>query len=537
MKNKWRQYLLLAVILGVSVALRFFGIKWGLPNSLHAYSYHPDEFLTVGAAFIALTSFFPRFYNYPSLYIYLSAIAIYFAMLSGLMTNAADPYICARSMSAAMGVASVALTYWSATKLFSEDDHPSNIGMLAALILCIAPMHVQHSHFATVDVPSTLFIAACLGFSGLVLKRGAWRDYILCAVMAGLAAGTKYNAGLVIFSLIAAHFLGSKDRNAGFRRLISAMGCAIAAFIASTPGIIFRWSEFAHSFLYEVAHTSSGHGLVFAGTGNGFVYTFASSLWYGLGPALAILFAASAIYALCKLGKKSLTILAFVLPYYALISISQVRFARYSLPLFPAAAILIGWMACDIFRRIPKHIRWAWVAMLTVSLAGTLIYTIALDRQFVIPDPRDRAARWIFANIPKHSNIGMIDLPWFYSPPYSKTVGLGTVQQRSFAAKKMPYIQTPISNSINPLPKWCVITDYEALDALRLRNIESLSSDNAAQARRIQKDIAQIRQHYRLLKTFSNELTAFGICFGSTQSMPHDMRYQSPTIRIYEIKK
>ena len=54
-------------------------------------------------------------------------------------------------------------------------------------------------------------------------------------------------------------------------------------------------------------------------------------------PALAILFVGAAVYGVYRLDRRALTILAFALPYYALISISQVRFARYSLPLFPAA--------------------------------------------------------------------------------------------------------------------------------------------------------------------------------------------------------
>jgi len=175
----------------------------------------------------------------------------------------------------------------------------------------------------------------------LVLMRGTWRDYLLCGVMAGLAAGTKYNAGLVVLSLIAAHFLGGKERNAGIRRLIAALGCALVAFLVSTPGAILQWPNFVYVLTYELHHASHGHGLVFAGTGNGFIYTFTSSLWYGLGPALTILFAAAAIYGLWRLDRRALVVLAFALPYYALISISQVRFARYTLPMFPAAALLI----------------------------------------------------------------------------------------------------------------------------------------------------------------------------------------------------
>ena len=170
MRSKWRPKLLPAIILAAAAALRFWGLKWGLPNSAHAYSYHPDEFLTIGAAGIVLCSFFPRFYNYPSLYIYLAAVAMAFGSVYGLAPDLAGAYLCARVVTALMGIGAVAVVYWAGNKLWGsapEDSPGFEIpdylpGLLAGLVLCIAPLHVQHSHFATVDVPSTLFVAACL---------------------------------------------------------------------------------------------------------------------------------------------------------------------------------------------------------------------------------------------------------------------------------------------------------------------------------------------------------------------------------------
>jgi 4-amino-4-deoxy-L-arabinose transferase-like glycosyltransferase len=580
MKAGWRANLLLAVILAAAAALRFWGLRWGLPNALHSYSYHPDEFLTLGAAGMILTAVLPRFYNYPSLYLYIAAAAVGMGYIYGFAPDPAGGYLCARVVTALMGVGAVAVTYWAASchsERSEESASPPMAGLLAAFILCIAPLHVQHSHFATVDVPSTLFVAACLGFAGLVLNRGSWRDYILCGVMAGLAAGTKYNAGLVILALIAAHVFRdlsgalsilslSKERRcvAEIPKLVAGMGYAIAAFVISTPGVILQWNTFKHGFLYEVVHSMTGHGLVFAGTGNGFLYTFTSSLWYGLGPALATLFAVAAIYGLVRLDRRALTILAFALPYYALISLSQVRFARYSLPLFPAAALLIAWMACDVWRRFsPEHaepvearrirptirqatflvLRWAWAGLLTIVLIGTLLYTIALDRLFVLPPPQDRAARWIFANIPKGSRIGVFDVPWFYSPPYTKDTGAGTLQQRVEAHAKTPYKLQPILSPASMAgvwkpAHWIVVSDYEILDALRLSGSTSVpDGTDEWQVRCTVAGLSVVRRYYTIQRTFSDPLSALGISFGSTQSLPHDMRYSAPTIWIYQLKK
>lgn len=526
--------IVIIVTIFIAAALRLYGFRWGLPNSLHSYSYHPDEFLIIGSVLAVLKSLLPGFYNYPSLYIYLVSLSTSVGAGYGLISTAAGFYLCARIITVILGVAAVAAVYRAGRTLFS-----STIGLAAAFILCIVPIHVQHSHFATVDVPSTLFISLALSFAGMVLVRGLWKDYLWCGIMAGLAAGTKYNAGLVVLSLIAAHILQNGTIKQRWLKLISALGCMIAAFLISTPGVILQTSNFLSGLNYEIHHTSTGHGLVFAGTGNGFIYTFTSSLWYGLGPGLAILFAAAVIYGLIKRDRSAIIVLMFVLPYYVLISHSQVRFARYTIPMLPGIAVLTAWMICDVYRKL-RGLRWVWVGLIGAVLAGTLLYTLALDRLFTQPDPRDTAARWIFANVRKGMPIGTINIPWFYSPPYTKTIGLGTLPQRIAAMKAAPYHIRAFEESdyiYDTLPVCWVVSDYEMNDTIRLANNKSISKADRMQVNRNMRDITFIHRFFKITKTYNMRLSACGIDFGSTQNLPHDMRYQSPTIWIYGARK
>jgi len=171
-----------------------------------------------------------------------------------------------------------------------------------------------------------------------------------------------------------------------------------------------------------------------------------------------------------------------------------------------------------------------------VVLAGTLLYTIALDRLFVLPDPRDRAARWIFANIPKGSTIGVIEVPWFYSPPYAKDIGFGTLPQREQAMKKAQYVLRPSEYRQHEFPHWWVVSDYEIEDAARIgRTPFALTEANMRDYLRIMGIKAWLDEQYGA-RTFNSPLRALGIPFGDTQSLPHDMRYPAPTIWIYERK-
>ena len=538
---------LAVIVVTFAAGLRFYGLDWGLPDSSHLYSYHPDEFLIIGAVGNIIQSSLPGFYNYPSLYIYLSALAIIVgcsALGSGAMGF--ELYLYARVVTVILGVAAVGMAYWAGRVFYG-----ATVGLIAAFVLCVAPLHVQHSHFATVDVPSTVFVAAALGYAALILSRGSRRDYILGGIMVGLAAGTKYNAGLVFLSLIAAHFLREHTtwRSIRSRVLWASLGCALLAFVASTPGALLQRGPFSRAILYEVRHAAAGHDLVFAGTGNGFIYTFTSSLWYGLGPGLTILFAAAVVYAVWKRDRAALVILAFVIPYYALISLSQVRFARYALPLFPAVTILCGWMVREVWAKAsagPRPwLKWAWVGVCALVGLSTLVYTLALDGLFACPDPRDRAAYWVSSNIAKGSAIAVMEVPWFYSPPFSTSVGSGTLPHRQEEARRTPYELIVLTGRKTPgswtqgrsAPRWVILSDYETSDALRLRHNRSISEQDRARVDHILADLNAVRKRYMQVSEFSSPLRIWGLPIGTTESLPHDMRYQSPTIRIYKLRQ
>jgi 4-amino-4-deoxy-L-arabinose transferase-like glycosyltransferase len=529
LKTVWRPVVILTII-ATAALLRFYGLKWGLPNSVHDYSYHPDEFLTVGAAGRVLTkrTLDPGFYNYPALYIYLSAIAIAAGFAYGAAAVLRNLYLLARIVTALMGTAAVAVTYWAGSVCFGF-----GAGIIGALMLCIAPIHVQHSHFATVDVPSTLFVAAALGFAGLVLRDGSWKSYLFGGAMAGLAAATKYNAGLVLLALIAAHLLRGGDwRRMLGGKLWAAVGCAAAAFVTANPVSVLHTDKFLYGIRYELQHAAQGHGLVFVGTGNGFLYTLTSSLWYGLGPQV-VLFIPAVIMAFVKRQKAALVILAFLIPYYALISLSQVRFARYALPMFPGIAILTGWFVVEVWTAIRRpRAKDAWALLCCLVLAWTFVVAGVYAAAFGKADPRDEAERWIRAHIPKGATIGVIDVPWFYSPPLSKNLGFGTLPQRERAMRKTSYRLCAIPVFHAYTCDWAVISDFEWRDALRLKNARSVSEEQRSRASYTVSQVRSVEKGFILRRRFGGTMNVLGRM--GFPNPPHDMRYVRPQIKIYE---
>src|SRR5687768_1559848 len=86
-KGRTRTVAFLLAIFFVALAVRVIGLTWGLPTREHWYSYHPDEAQML-AAILSLDffrgDFNPDFFNYPSLFIYLSAFAHLLASGFGL---------------------------------------------------------------------------------------------------------------------------------------------------------------------------------------------------------------------------------------------------------------------------------------------------------------------------------------------------------------------------------------------------------------------------------------------------------------------
>ncbi len=143
-------------------------------------------------------------------------------------------------------------------------------------ILAIMPLHAQHSHWLTVDVPATFWGMLSLLWAAKLhdaLRENApGKDLGRCAlwagVFAGLAAATKYNMALSCCPLSA----GLRARAPGLSCCWRGWYRSAAAFLAACPGALLETPTFLADVRFEVAHVSRQPGPTFTGTGNGFVY-------------------------------------------------------------------------------------------------------------------------------------------------------------------------------------------------------------------------------------------------------------------------
>src|SRR5205085_997225 len=102
----------------------------------------------------------------------------------------------ARITSAILGALACLLTALATARLPIVSGGWS--GLATGLILALAPLEVHLSHYAVNDAPASFVMAACLLFGARALVAPSGLDLLLAGLLAGLAAATKYNFGIVL---------------------------------------------------------------------------------------------------------------------------------------------------------------------------------------------------------------------------------------------------------------------------------------------------------------------------------------------------
>jgi len=535
---------------------RLIGINWGLPNDLHAQSYHPDEPVNVLYAQqvdLSKGDFEPGFYNYPTLY--LTALRIVSDMTSAY-TGAPDPKSEAsqwaffgratkggRILAALAGAGTALVVFFLLRRLTTDFG-----AILGAALVAIAPAFSVHSRFATVDVPSTFFFALTLLYAVKLLQnRGAEEPnerqneklILLGAVFAGLAAGTKYNAGLGLLSLIVAIWLVETRVRAALATLVSILASG-TVFLITTPGILTNSAKFWKDFNYELGHSATGHGLVFLGTNSGFIYHL-QNLFLGVGILLTLLGGAALLGAAYKKHLWAWVVLASVLPYYLMVGRAEVKFMRYTFPLVVGLGVGFGWL---MGRARQKEGKWHYlVGAGLLGLGGVdpggFRASAAYAYWMANEDPRDQAGRYLKENA---SAVAIPTDPWFYTAALYPDVTLPRMAgfPKIFAAmqaSEKPLVVRSTAADLAQRFNWdaSVLTDlapqYVSFSSLEFNNVARL--DKLANVPEEAKgEVENWRKYKAALEKDYQVERVFGLGTGGVE----DLEYIQPVVQIWKRK-
>jgi 4-amino-4-deoxy-L-arabinose transferase-like glycosyltransferase len=410
--------LAVAGLLLAALALRLWGIGWGLP-----FTYNVDErahFVPKAVGFFS-GDLNPHYQLNPSGFSYVLAAvyATWFrsadAVRAAFAGDPGEAFLVARVTGALLGTASVGLTTLAGAKLFDR-----RVGLLAGALMAVAFLPVFYAHQALNDAPTLAPVALALLGAALILRGGRARDYALAGLAAGLAAGFKYNAGAVALAIGAAalvRFLDG-DRAGALRGLALAVLAAVAGFLLCDPYALLDFATLREALDFLVAYNAREPTIGEPGR-SGYAY-YAWTLTWGLGwVPLGLALGGAALLAVRD--RRAVVVLG---PFAVLVFLymgSQGRFfGRYMLPAFPALCLLAGYggvaLARALAARRPRLAAPIGAAVAVATLAQALVLTVHSDLVLAREDTRTQTREWMLANVPAGTRIVVepaVPVGWF----------------------------------------------------------------------------------------------------------------------------
>ena len=413
----------LAATLAAALALRLWGIDFGLP-----YLYHPDEpgYVAIAQRIFTTGDLNPHFFNYPSLFFYLNALAYapYYLLgrLTGRFDSVADiagptmliggsgvttqpgTFLLGRGLSVLFAVASVCLVFVIGRRLTGR----ALPGLLAALLLALSATHVANSRYIAPDVFLVFFLLLAFWGALQVYDHGRLRDYALAGAAVGLVAATKYNGAIMLVVVVIAHTLRTGWRGFFDRRLFTAIGVSALAFLAGTPFALFDAESFLAGVRIEAQHYSTGH---VGSEGNALAW-YASFLWTSEGVTVVLALLALA-YAVVTRDRRLLLLAAFPVIYFGFISTFVVRNDRTAMPLLPFLYLLavlllarLRWSADTPAARRTLGVAGS-VVLLVAMLAWPAVRTVAETQRLTTVNSLETARVWLDQNLAPGTRVAV----------------------------------------------------------------------------------------------------------------------------------
>ena len=387
----------------LAAALRFWGLWWGMPTRIDM---HPDEVEHVMSHALAISwsDPDPHFLNYPSLLIYLIAIANGALARLGVIHETWQSYLLARSIVALFGTATAAAALWLGLELGGSLLAAS----LGALWVALLPLHVWESHFAVTDVVMTFWIVIALAASVRLLRHDDLRDFLLVGAVIGLAVASKYTAALVAISPCLAVVLAGRWTMRSLRHLVALGLTALLCCFVATPFTFLHFSQFREAMAYEYEHVHSLHyGFSLPAAGwqyHKYLYELAAGFPFSFGVALYASAMAGVLWALGALRRETFVVFGFAVPFFAILGHWTFTPLRYMLPVLVVGALLAGlWQAAWIECGGPTR-RAIGVAAVLVTLAYTAAFSISTTER-LRHDTRIEAAHWLDATMPPGTRV------------------------------------------------------------------------------------------------------------------------------------
>lgn len=533
--NERKYILILILILFSGLFLRLYGIKWGLPNQSHFFSYSPDEY----TIFYWLSQMNPSkldfnihtyFNGTIFVYIFAFVLKILSTMKVVVLTSSrefyhsyplewAKLYLTGRLLIVFFSALTVYVVYLLGGNLYNKKT-----GLISALLFSILPLHIVFSHQMIIDVVVIFWVCLAFVFLSKILFINSWRWYILAGISIGAALACKITAIIILPFFLLCHILREK-RLIIERKLIASHLVILLSYLFLNPYLILNLKEAREELLIY-------NGLVttaWRDSGFNWLAQIFNLSHYGFGLLLFVLSLAGILLALIMRRRSDIVLLSWIVINFIIISKTYTPFIKYHLIISPFLVILGARFIVNLLKG-KKLIKYSIIVIFITVTVFTLISSLAYARLMASQDVRDEASDWLLSNIPKGLKIAIAREPYYFSPPI--------ILSQYFYTGKSQYIkfahQYEIINLDYDLDKlnlakldYLVISDFEYRDNLRLKESFPVNRDYLF----IQKIFD--KERFIQIKYFQKEPTFLGIKF-SKGYPPRDWMFIYPTIHVFK---
>jgi Dolichyl-phosphate-mannose-protein mannosyltransferase len=380
-KPALRELLILVAILLVGMIPRVAHLDWGAPLLMH-----PDEY--------AFTSFPPKMAetnsldpldferpNHPS--IYTNSMA--YGVASQLVFGQALPQAFATHQFFFHLLSRWIVTIWAlvamvACWLVGRQFHPL-AGLWAAVLFAVHPGFLEHSHYATPDVPMTAMQLFSIWLSLRYLKSRSWRDLAPSILWVSLASGEKYPGILYLMVPVAAVlWVHRKSWGEAISTLVRLEFLYVAGLFLCAPYVFLK----AHMVLLNLISESRPTHLGSDGLSWGGNLAYYLRIHMGQSSWLLLVLAMAGLWvAWRKRGPEALPVLSGIV-YWIVVSRLPLHWERWSLPMAISplllSALSLGAMTHWI---VSRRSRLAWLLPF-LAITGTMLIGQAFRCEMVM---------------------------------------------------------------------------------------------------------------------------------------------------------
>lgn len=521
----------LGSILLLTLLLRLYGIGWGLPSPLHPhYSYHPDEVpLLIWAQWLSQGQLVTKQFIYGGTFYFLILRAcIYFGDLLreyvGGFNALANAILVARYFQVFLALLSVLLIYECGRILYDRKT-----GLVAALVLAVAPAHIVATQTVRPDAIST-FLTILITLMAVKILRSERPDQRKLLVYTGIAIGATaaFRLPMIGFSIMPAiAYVIARQRTCGglFWKIIFDWNVIWLILVIACTYVVLSPHPlmYPEAFMEGIRITMMYETKVFPDAvdrGPIFYQYGWRLLSQALGYPAYLLAVGGVTYTLMRHHIEDVIVLTGIGLYFLMLASVTLTFVRYTLPVLPLLALLSGVAVIRIHEQA-RHARKLLYIIMGLFLAWTLAADIAFLRITASKNVRVHASEWIAQNIAQGKSVLLVkqyDGDDFFNPIMSTQHNHMAVLLTDGSEPRRLFTEVKIDNVI--------------LHELFYRDMERLGS------RHPRSEVMDFYESMtssglKLFKEFKIPVKFLGIDFsGSFEAI--DYSIINPGIRIYQ---